>query len=131
MEQHFDINQIIGIKIVKPRKSSYVWREAKPAYTRFFGLFRYPAKPEGWEDMSSWDEKIISTEKLINYGYIMLWDEGNPDPHVRVPHHRPHVTVYLAHEYQVNRQFETLEEATQWANHLETASQKEFEIVKY
>lgn len=122
-EKHFDVEKIVGIKIVSERDGGFTWREFQPKRSIFFGLFRYPSKPAGWYDESSWQEIGYTEEQLCNdYNYVMY--EGKP-------HYRPYVTVYLEHGYEVTKNFDKLSQAQHWVNELKAWNKKDFEIVRY
>ena len=124
MENHFDVSRIIGIKIIDKRLSRYEWLPEKQK-TTFFGLIkRNSYHSEGYYYLECYESGHPSTrQQVIEQGYLI--DSDN------VVWHRPYVTVYLEHEYQVNKNFVTFEEALQWADELKATSGKTFEIVKY
>jgi len=132
MEEHFDISRMIGIKIVDKRKSSTTWLPRKQK-TAFFGLIKRKAwYSEGYYsnghyrecyESGCWDATPSTRQQLLNYGYLVDND--------KVVWNRPHVTVYLEHDHQVGKTFDTFENALSWAEELKATSGKTFEIVKY
>ena len=122
MEYQFDINHIIGLKFVEARPSRYEWAEARPYSSSWFGLCKTLALPAGWIDPSCWSERRYTEDELKEYDYIFI--NGKP-------YNRPHVTVYLSHEYQVTNQFDSDSDALNWIDVLKQKTGKEFEIIKY
>jgi hypothetical protein len=121
--QQFDVKTIIGIKTVEEAPHhSYVWEEASPAYTKFFGLIKVPEKPEGFRDLGSVSSNVSSGEDLEKRGYNVK------DKTVFC---RPHATVYLEHEYQVQKTFTSNAEMFNWVNQLKKSHGGNFEIVNY
>ncbi len=136
MEEHFDVSRIIGIKIVDKRKTSHKWLPRKQK-TTFFGLIKRDAyHSEGYYsnghyqecyESGCWDACSTTRESLILYGYLI------PDPRdceETEVFYKPYATVYLEHECQVQKAFDSYEEALEWAEELKKKSGKTFEIVK-
>ncbi len=132
MEQHFDVNRIITIKIVDKRKSSYKWLPDKQK-TTFFGLIKRKAwYKEGYYsggnytecyESGCWDAYPSSRKDVLDLGHLI--DSDN------VVWNRPYATVYLEHDYTLTKSFITFESAIEWAEELKATSGKTFEIVKY
>jgi hypothetical protein len=122
MTQEFNIKSIICIKTVEEKPHhSYVWNDASPAYTKFFGLIKVPGKPEGFIDLGS-PSYGISQEDLEKRGYNVK---------DKIVFCRPHATVYLEHEYQVQKTFTSNAEMFNWVNQLKKSHGGNFEIVNY
>lgn len=129
IKEHFDINQIIGIKFHPERSAGYSWVEAEPEKRIFFGLipWRY-GRPAGFTDAGSPLQWIYTEEDLKSYGYkVYSFDERIND---RVCE-KPYVVVYLAHELQISKKFETDSEAEEWVDQLKEKSGKSFEVIKH
>ena len=120
--QQFNVKSIIGIKTIEERPNySYIWQESAPAYTKFFGLIKVPATPEGFRDLGSVSSNVSSQEELekrynVRDGKVF---------------YRPYATVYLEHEYQVQRVFENNQDMMDWVKDLQQAHGGHFEIVNY
>jgi len=121
-EYHFAVRDIVAIKFVKERPARFVWYPAEPAYTRLFGLIKYPAIEEGWVDEGSYQESRYTLEELKDYGYVMR--NGTP-------HHKCHVEVFLEHDYQVSNTFETEEEARTWIDGIKSKAGKIFQLIEH
>lgn len=123
MTQEFNVKAIVGIKTVEERlNSSYIWRERKPETSKFFGLIKVPGVPEGFRDPGTVGENILSQEEIEKRGYNVRGDKV---------FYRPYATVYLEHEYQVQKTFRSNGEMFNWVNHLKQAHGGNFEIVNY
>lgn len=123
MTQEFNVKAIVGIKTVdETPHHSYVWQDKSPAYTKFFGLIKVPEKPEGFLDLGSVSYGVSSQEDLEKRGYNV---KG------KTVFRRPYATVYLEHEYQVQKTFKSNGEMFNWVNHLKQAHGGNFEIVNY
>lgn len=130
IQDHFDVNRIVGIRIIPKRKTSHKWLPEKRK-TLFFGLIkRNSFYREGFYDngcyqecyeSGCWDATPSSTDRLRDYGYLV---EG------KEVFHKPHVTVYLEHELQTTRSFDNIEKAREWVEELKATSGKTFEIVE-
>jgi len=132
MEQHFDIARIIGAKIVDARQTSHRWLPAKQK-TWFFGLFKRSSwHSEGFYsngcyqecyESGCWDATPSTKQQLEEQGYqVDGWNNV---------YNKPHVTIYLEHECQVTKSFDSYTEAQDWVEELKAISGKVFEIVKY
>lgn len=132
IEEHFDVNRIIGIKVVDKRESSYKWLPRKQK-TFFFGLYKRDSwHSEGFYENGSyyegymgesWDTISHTKEELIEYGFIV--DENN------VVWSKPYATVYLEHECKVNKYFNTFDETIEWCEMVKSTSGKTFEFIRY
>ena len=124
MNYQFDVNAIIGIRIVDRRPGGYEWLPSKES-RRFFGILRPTVYPEGFYQGGQYENwmssKAYTKEELEGYDYIV--DNDNS------VWRRPYATVYLAHDYQVTKYFQTLNEANEWVEELKDTSGKTFEIV--
>lgn len=127
IQEHFDVNEIIGIKIIPESEASFEWVDEIPEKRIFFGMIRTRyARPAGFLDKSSFDEIIYSPEQLIDYGYKVYTSSERINNRVC---HKPHVTVYLSHDLSSTKRFETDREAIEWVEDLKATSGKVFEIV--
>ena len=136
IQEQFDVNRIIGIKISDKRKTSHRWLPKKQK-TTFFGLVKRNAwHSEGFYfnghyqecyESGCWDACPSTAESLRDYGYLVEWDSSRSFE--QSVYHRPYVTIYLESEYQVNKPFNTLSEAQEWVEQLKSTSGKTFEIV--
>ena len=123
MTQEFNIKAIIKIKTVEETPHhSYVWQDASPSYTKFFGLIKVPEKLEGFLDLGSVSYGVSSQEDLEKRGCNVK---------DKTVFRRPYATVYLEHEYQVQETFRSNGEMLNWVNHLKQAHGGNFEIVNY
>jgi hypothetical protein len=130
IKEHFDPSQIVKIKFVPERPTSFHWVEAKPEIRSFFGLkVKQKSTPSGFVDRDSWFQKFYSEDEIKRFGYLVYpWGERIND---RVCH-KPYVTVYLKHEIQVTQTFETEKEASRWVESLKTKSGRDnFEIISH
>lgn len=129
IKEHFDPSQIVKIKFYPERPTSFHWVEAKPEIRTFFGLrVKKKATPAGFVDRDSWFQKFYSEDEIKRFGYLVYpWGERIND---RVCH-KPYVTVYLKHEIQVNRNFETEKEASIWIEDLKSKAGKKFEVITH
>lgn len=131
IQEHFNIDRIIGITVCGERKSSNTWLPRKQK-TWFFGLFKRNAwHSEGWYsygcyeecyESGCWDATPSTKKQLESYGYIVKDD--------KTVWHKPYVTVYLEAKLQVSRTFDTLKEAKAWVEELKVSSNKPFVIVE-
>jgi hypothetical protein len=129
MQEHFDPSQIIKIKFVPEWPTSFHWVEAKPEIRSFFGLrVKQKATPAGFVDRGSFGRKFYSEEDLKRFGYLVYpWGERIND---RVCN-KPYVLIYLKHEIQVQRTFETEKEALEWVESLKDSSGRDFEVITH
>jgi hypothetical protein len=129
IQEHFDVNEIIGIKFFPERDARYEWVEATKEKRIFFGLIKTrSATPAGFLDTGSWDGAIYTEEKLIGYGYKVYTTDERINNRVT---EKPYVRVYLSHELETHKKFETNEEALAWIDELKATSGKTFEIVTF
>lgn len=136
IQEQFDINRIIGVKIVDKQKTGHKWLPKKQK-TAFFGLVKRNAwHSEGFYsgghyqecyESGCWDACPSSAESLISYGYLVEWD--GPNHTEQTVYSKPYVTVYLESDYQTTRNFEKIEDAQAWVEELKATSGKTFEIV--
>ena len=129
-QEHFDVNEIIGIKLIQERPAGeFQWVEAKPEERTFFGLIKVrSAQPAGFLDHSSFQETIYTEKELKDYGYTVYPYSERVNSRVC---RKPYVTVYLPHDLSVQRTFESNEKASAWIEELKATSGKTFEIVNY
>jgi hypothetical protein len=130
IQEHFDPSQIVKIKFFPERPTSFHWVEAKPEIRSFFGLrVKQKATPAGFVDKDSYfDRKFYSEEDLKRFGYLVYpWGERIND---RVCS-KSYVTIYLKHEIQVHRSFETEKEALEWIESLKDSSGRDFEVISH
>lgn len=127
MRHHFDVNSIIGIKFVGERKTTISWYDERK-HKRFFGLFKDWVQPAGFYDNSEWEAVPYTKAELVDWGYkVYDTDERINDRVV----HKSRVIVYLGHDLEVSKEFETVDEANEWIDLLVSTSGKTFEVVKY
>jgi len=136
IQEQFDIDRIIGVKIVDKRKTGHKWLPKKQK-TAFFGLIKRNAwHSEGFYsnghyqecyESGCWDACPSSAESLRSCGYLVEWD--GPNHTEQTVYSKPYVKVYLESDYQTTRNFETIEEAQAWVEELKATSGKTFEIV--
>jgi hypothetical protein len=129
IQEHFDVNEIIGIKLFPEHDSRFEWVEATPEKRVFFGLIKTrSATPAGFLDKRSFAGTIYSEEALINYGYKVYTTDERINNRVT---EKPYVRVYLSHELETHKKFETDEQALSWIEKLKATSGKTFEIVTF
>ena len=83
IQEQFDIDRIIGVKIVDKRKTGHKWLPKKQK-TAFFGLIKRNAWwQEGFYkcgcyqecyESGCWDATPSSAESLRSCGYLVEWD---------------------------------------------------------
>ena len=135
VEETFDINEIIGIKLTEESEvGNYEWVDAVPEKRIFFGLIKtQSASPAGFLDLHSWEGGIYTVEELEEYGYkVYIMDEriiSKLLPQEPMVFRKPHVKIYLSHELTVEKVFETNREARSWVDQLKLKSGKTFETV--
>ena len=126
-QEHFNLKEIIGIKIIPERDAYFVWVDAVPEKRVFFGLIKSrSAKPGGFMDTSSYDETIYTEEELIRYGYKVYSYEERIEERVC---EKPVVTVYLSHDIKCTKKFESDKEALEWVERIKKESGLSFEVV--
>lgn len=129
IKEHFDLDQIIGVKFTSEREADFEWVEAIPEKRIFFGLIRWRSgRPAGFLNRGSWNGTVYSEEALKRYGYRVYSYEERVDQRVC---HKPYVTVYLSHDLQVTKSFETDAEAESWIEKIKAESGKTFEVVNH
>jgi hypothetical protein len=129
IQEHFDVNEIIGIKLFPEHDSRFEWVEAAPEKRAFFGLIKTrSATPAGFLDKGSFDGTIYSEESLIGYGYKVYTTDERINNRVT---EKPYVRVYLSHGLETHKKFETDEQALSWIEELKSTSGKTFEIVTF
>lgn len=123
MTKEFNVKSIVGIKTVEESPNySYIWGERKPESSKFFGLIKVPGVSEGFRELGTVGQNILSHEEIEKRGYNVREDKV---------FYRPYAIVYLEHEYQVQKVFKTHQEMLNWVNHLKQAHGGNFEIVNY
>ena len=128
IQETFDVNEIIGIKLIEEREAdNYVWVDNVPEKRIFLGLIKTrSATPEGFLDLGSWSYSIYTPEELVGYGYkVYLYEDKSKN----CVNRKPHVKIYLSHELTVDGVFETEQEAQAWIEKLKLTSGKTFETV--
>jgi hypothetical protein len=129
IQEHFDVNEIIRIKFFPEHDSRFEWVEATQEKRVFFGLIKTrSATPAGFLDKGSFDGTIYSEGDLIDYGYKVYTTDERINNRVT---EKPYVRVYLSHELETHKKFETDEQALEWINELKATSGKTFEIVTF
>lgn len=129
IKEHFDVDQIIGVKFFPETAAGYEWVEATPEKRIFFGLIPWrPGRPAGFLDLGSYDGTIYTEETLKGYGYKVYSYEERIAQRVC---NKPYVTVYLSHELQVSKRFETDKEAESWIEWLKNTTGKVFEVINH
>lgn len=131
-EEHFDVDRIIGIKVVDKRESSYAWLPKKQK-TFFFGLIKRDSwYSEGFYssghyqecyESGCYDASTYTKEDVLDKGYLV--DENN------VVWHKSYATVYLEDDHTVTKYFNTFSEAIEWCEMVKSTSGKTFEIARY
>lgn len=130
VQEHFDVNRIIGLKVVGKKKSTYRWLYEKRK-TVFFGLiklnsyyqpgyYRYGCYDECYES-GCWPATAYSSEDLKQCGYLVEGFDQVYD--------KPYVTVYLESDCTSTQKFNSNEEALEWAEQLKASTGKSFAIV--
>lgn len=129
MEQYFDINRIVKITLYDKRATNHKWLPEKQK-TWLFGLIKRNVwYSEGWYSNGcyregymgdEWDATPISTDSLRESGYIVEKYNG--------VYRKPQVSIQLTDKCEVNKEFETHQEAKQWVIELIKKSQNFFEI---
>lgn len=129
IKEHFDVDQIVGVKFFPERPERFIWVEATPEERILFGLIKWrSAVPAGFLNEGYFDQRIYTEDELKGYGYnVYSWDKRIHD---RVCN-KPYVTVYLSHGLEVSKRFRTDEEAELWIDELKAASGKTFEIINH
>lgn len=132
IEEHFDVDRVIGIKVVDKRKSSYAWLPKKQK-TLLFGLIKINSWfSEGFYssgyyeecyESGCYDAFVYTKEDVIEKGFLI--DENN------VVWDKPYATVYLEHDCTVTTYFNTFKEAIEWCEMVKSTSGKTFEITRY
>jgi hypothetical protein len=79
-------------------------------------------------DLGCYTGTIYSAEKLINNGYKVYTTDERINNRVT---EKPYVRVYLRHDQEVYRKFETDVEALSWIDELKATSGKTFEIITF
>ena len=131
MQEQFDINRIIGIRIVDKQVTSHRFLPKKQK-TTFFGLIKLNSwHSEGFYsnghyeecyECGCWDGYSYTAQQLREGGYLV-------DTYHDKVYNKPYVTVYLESDYQTTRKFDTIEQAKEWVDELKATSGKTFEIV--
>jgi hypothetical protein len=127
-QEHFDIDQIIGIELIYEKPAGeFDWVDATPEKRKFFGLIKVrSARPAGFLDYGSFQETIYTEEELKEYGYKVY-------PHseriVKRVCRKPYVKVHLPHDLCVTQTFESDDLAKGWVDELKSTSGKTFEVV--
>jgi hypothetical protein len=129
IKEHFDVEQIIGVKFFPESKAGFDWVEAIPEKRIFFGLIPWRSgRPAGFLDLRSYDGTIYTEKQLKGYGYKVY--SYNERVQQRVCN-KPYVTIYLSHDLQVTKRFETDVEAESWIGEIKAASGKVFEVINH
>lgn len=129
IKEHFDVDQIIGVKFFPETAAGYDWVEAIPEKRTFFGLILLKSgRPAGFLDRGSWDGTVYSEEALKGYGYKVYSYEERVAQRVC---NKPYVTVYLSHDLQVTKRFEKDKEAESWIEWLKNTTGKTFEVINH
>lgn len=127
IKEHFDLDQIISVRFISEREAGFEWVEAIPEKRIFFGLIRWRSgRPAGFLRQGTWEEIIYTEEALKGYDYKVYPYEERVNQRVC---HKPYVTVYLSHDLQVTKSFETDAEAESWIEKIKAESGKTFEVV--
>lgn len=131
MQDHINVDRIIGIRIYDERGAAYKWLPAKQK-TTFFGLIKlnkwysegfyaYGCYEEGYGD-SSWDSSAYTESELIQRDYLVRGKDV---------FHKPYVIVYLQDDISISKKFNTLHEAQSWVEQLKSKCKNQFEIINY
>ena len=124
-QTHFDVSEIVGIRLRPESDSHFVWRDARPK-KKFLGIFTTQrALPAGFEDMRSWDDDRYSAEYLVERGYKYYPDRVQ----YQIVNKAVAIVYFNNHKYELSQAFESNEEMTQWAEQLKATSGKTFEII--
>lgn len=132
----FNINSVIKIEVAGLTKTHWKWLPKKQK-TWFFGLIkRNKWYDEGFysygcyqEDCMGyiWDVTPLTKEELISYGYIV--EDKWPYPENSVVYNKAYVRVYLESKREVQKSFNTNEEAKDWAKYIMNSAKAPFEII--
>ena len=124
-QTHFDVSQIVGVKLRPESCSYFVWRDAQPK-KKWLGIFTTQrALPAGFEDMSSYDDDRYSAESLVERGYKYYPDRVQ----YQIVKKAIAIVYFKNHKYELSQEFETEDEMTAWVESLKTTSGKTFEII--
>ena len=131
-EIHFDVNLISRITFTQVRKADrYLWRPEQviPKYRKRLLIFKVKdgvtIKPEGFYEERHFTH--ITEEYLFMCGYQIRHSpiaNGGKEAW-----HRASVEVRLIDKSEINRRFDTNEEALDWIEKLKTWSNKPFETI--
>lgn len=126
MQIHFDVDQIIKIKMWGERPSDFYYCEAEPI-KNWFGFNTGEFTKEGWKEYPNYIgyySPIYTAEELTKKGYIVY-------PEKKKVMERPLVEVYLAHDYKVSQTFLKEQEALNWIDDLKamTGRSGSFEVI--
>ena len=129
-QEHFDVDQIIGIEIIFERPAGeFDWVDATPEKRKFFGLIKVrSARPAGFLDSGSFQSTIYSEAELKGYGYKVYPDSERITQRVC---RKPYVKVHLPHDLCVTQTFESDDLAKEWVAELKATSGKVFEVVNH
>ena len=120
--EHFNVNAVVGIKIYPERKAGFEWVEAQPEKRTFFGLIKVKAAtPAGYMDSEYISQTYIYTpEEILSFGYKIT-----PNKEVL---HKSYVMVFLSHDIEVTRKFDTNSDAVLWAEEIKELSGNKFMV---
>jgi len=121
MKTEFKISSIVGIKTINERENtSFQWFDEIPSKSTFFGMFKSEKVSEGFGEIG-YNTRYTDLD-LIKRGYNVSGKKV---------FYRPYATVYLEHEYEVQKTFRSNEEMSAWVNYLKTENGGNFEIVNH
>lgn len=125
-QTHFDVKEIIGIKLfLESPVTRFRYVDATEEKRTLFGLLRVrSASPAGFLDLGSYRNEIYTEKEVVDHGYKVY-----PDRVTNQVCRKARANVYLSHDYEVEKIFESDQEAKSWVADLKLASGKTFEIV--
>lgn len=127
----FNINSVIKIEVVGLTKTHWKWLPKKQK-TWFFDLIkRNKWYGEGFYAYGCYQEghnvTPLTKEDLTSYGYIV--DDKWPYPENSVVYNKAYVRVYLESKREVQKSFNTKDEAMAWAKYIMNSAKAPFEII--
>ena len=127
--EHFDVSRIVSIELRKESSlENFTWTESEPI-KRFFGLIDTGRFTEaGWIDSKDYYPIMYTDDDLRGYGYKVYLTSERLNERVC---DKAYVKVYLTHDNEIVKRFETDSEAEEWIDLLKQKSGKTFETVIY
>lgn len=132
MQDHINLDRIIGIRIYDERGASYKWLPAKQK-TTFFGLIKLNSwYSEGFYDGGCYEQEYYSTGRWDVYAYTAQeLIENDYLVRGKMVYCKSYVNVYLLDDIKISKKFNSLREAQEWVEQLKAKCKDEFEIINY